>query len=58
MDKETESQARDVFVPRHMAGMWDLNPCLLTPTHVGSMADDSGGIEEEARRAWEVCFGD
>lgn len=35
----------DVFVPRHMAGMWDLTPCLLTPTFVGSMADDSGGIE-------------
>lgn len=43
--KETENQGGDVFVPRHMAGMWDLTPCLLTPTFVGSMADDSGGIE-------------
>ena len=45
IDNETESQGRDVFVPRHMAGMWDLNPCWLTPTHVGSVVDDSGGIE-------------
>ena len=45
MKRETESQGRDVFVPRHMAGMWGLNPCLLIPTLEGSMADDSGGIE-------------
>lgn len=45
MKRETESQGRDVFVPRHMAGTCGLNPRLLIPTLEGSMADDSGGIE-------------